>query len=166
MRDSILRGSISPTATPPEVTIASSIGRACSTVRVRCLSTPSSDCRSSLVIVFIFLCSGMPDRRMTTGIRLRGSKSPSALAISRFEYFAKSESRRMSSIFSSSAGFRSSSTVYLPGSIAPRRLDALRAIGPDMPKCVNSISPKSSYTAESPRKRSFTFSAVLRRESP
>ena len=41
-----------------------------------------------------------------------------------------------------------------------------KKVTPAVIEFVDIAGPKSSYTAESPRKRSFTFSAVLRRESP
>lgn len=66
--DAMVRGLISLTDTPPEVMIASLIGRVPHTETGKCLNSSTSLCRCSRVTVLTFVSSGMPDRRTSTGI--------------------------------------------------------------------------------------------------
>ena len=94
-------------------------------------------------MVLHFSSGGMPDRRTTTGIIFCGNNSSSELLKLRFLFFSKSRKRRWSSCSEVSAGFKSSVTVYLPDDIWRMCALALKIVGPESPKCVNSSSPKS-----------------------
>ena len=67
--------------------------------------------------------------------------------ISLLEFSSRSFIRRLSNSLSDTAGFRSISALRVEMSLLPAIFaEALRTIGPLIPRCVKSISPKSSNT--------------------
>ena len=100
-------GSTSPTATPPEVTTASSTGRGPVRGTVKSFSVSSKARRCSLRRLWALASPGTPDRAPITGIRLRGTSPPATLEKSWLARSLNSRTRRASRVCSSRAGFRS-----------------------------------------------------------
>ena len=78
--DSMVLGSTSPTATPPEVTTASSTGRGPDSLIVKSFSVSNSLRRCSRRISRTLTSAGMPVRSISTGTMDRGASPPKALA--------------------------------------------------------------------------------------
>lgn len=96
--DIIVFGESSATDTPPEVTIASSIGRNDRGVSVKCFITLPSAALSSFVICAHFLYGSTPLRLTTSAIIDEGRSAPREF-ISAFAGLSKrSESIRLSSV--------------------------------------------------------------------
>ena len=161
----MVRGSISFKDTPPRVTMASLRGRKPWISTEKSFSTESSALRWGAVTEWHRVSPGMPDRSTTRGMSFWGSSSSREFAKILFLWASSSRRSRASSLPSSRAGFKSMCTVYFPGSMGCRWAEALKMVGPDSPKWVNSSSPKSWYTG-------FffpawvTFTPQLRRERP
>ena len=143
--DAMVFGSISPTFTPPEVTMAFSTGIGAVTLTVQCFKSVRTRSRCARVMSCTFSCGGVPERSMNSSIIFCGRGAPSTLQKSLLACFSKSDSKRLSSICSSSAGLRSISSRYC--FLSKCRMCALaeRMSGPLTPKCVKSISPKSEW---------------------
>ena len=161
----MVRGSISFKDTPPRVTMASLMGRKPSISTEKSFSTERSPRRCAAVTEWHRVSPGIPLRAITTGMSFWGSSSSKELANILFLCASSSRRSLASSLPSSRAGFRSRCTVYFPGSMGCMWAEALKTVGPDRPKWVNSSSPKSWYTG-------FffpawvTFTPQLRRDSP
>ena len=100
---------------------------------------------SSFVISFTFFSKLILLFLIITGIIFFGSKSFNAFFISLFWYFLKSLNILSSSFSALNAGFMSTIIWGFIILVLTKCDDALNIIGPETPKWVNSISPKSLY---------------------
>ena len=137
---------------PPEVIIASSIGLNLSIFISNFFRISTSFCLSFLVISLTFLSGFIPDNSMITGIIFLGN-SLSKLFLNSLFFSSLKSLKILSSNFSVvKAGFKSIDNTIFPFFIRlstslylSKCAELLNIVGPDTPKCVNSISPKSSY---------------------
>ena len=88
--DSMVLGSISFTETPPDVIIASSMGRKAAISSVTSLMRAPRRSLSSRVTELTRLSAGIPDSLTMTGISFAGSSFERELMISLFLYSSKS----------------------------------------------------------------------------
>ena len=160
-------GSTSFTERPPPVIIASLNPRVPVMVSGKCLKSSSIFSRSCLVTELSFFAGSIPVRSTMTGIIFDGSRSSKKCEKFLFGFSSTILIRRFLSFSSDRCGFKSISPLRVPSFISIFAIfdEAESTIGPEIPKCVNSISPNSSYTGFfffTEKMRSSTFF----RESP
>ena len=125
------------------MTIASSKPRSAFGCSGTALIVLRSAARWGAVTPLTGCASDSPASLISCSARLCGA-SPSTTEIRRLRDMAlKSRRRRASSVCASRAGFRSIAS-RTPDRPSGRRLESVSVSGPEMPKCVNSISPISS----------------------
>ncbi len=84
----------------------------------------------------------MPLRETITGTSFLGSSEFSAFMKFLLVFYRKVPQNSRVKLLGSKSGFKSITILYLPLFISRIWAEALSTIGPETPKCVNSISPK------------------------